>query len=238
MKQRLRWFDAQIRQYDIRHWLRKTEEGEGFIMPPFQRGLVWNAQQSVLFIESIYAGLPLGTYCYNQSEELDSPYDNWLLDGQQRWNAIFEYTRDAFPVHGQRWSELSTAEQRRFKNEGFTGYQTRLEDPLKLEEIFNRLAYGGVANVSPHEVPVCRDPFPLVIKKVQDRKYEARIGGSETAFALIVCDPSCTQWLATIGLEFGCKLGSKEGESFEEVSTHVRIEWEKWWLRANSPETG
>jgi hypothetical protein len=72
--------------------VRDRPEGERrlgrFVLPPFQRPAVWTEAQKVRFIESIWGGLPLGSYVYNQPTRFHSPFDQWLLDGQQRVGAI------------------------------------------------------------------------------------------------------------------------------------------------------
>lgn len=117
-----------------------------FILPPFQRPPVWTQAQQIRFIESIWGGLPLGAYVYNRGVWM-SPYDGWLLDGQQRITAILDYIADKFPVHGYVWSELSVVDHRMFKAIPMSCMETHLEDPAQLAEIYDRLAYGG----TPHE---------------------------------------------------------------------------------------
>jgi hypothetical protein len=116
-----------------------------FILPPFQRPAVWSEAQKVRFIESIWGGLPLGSYVYNRGS-FNSPYDNWLLDGQQRITAILEYHASAFPVLGYRWDELTKVDHRRFLMTPMSCSETNIEDLAKLEEIYDRLAYGGTAH--------------------------------------------------------------------------------------------
>lgn len=116
-----------------------------FILPPFQRPAVWAEAQKQRFIESIWNGLPLGAYVVNCV--LGSPYDSWLLDGQQRIMAIVEYVNDAFPVMGYRWSELTKGDRRQFDMTPMGRLETKLTDRKQLEDIYDRLAYGG----TPHE---------------------------------------------------------------------------------------
>jgi hypothetical protein len=118
-----------------------------FVLPPFQRPAVWSEAQKVRFIESIWGGLPLGAYVYNQPARFRSPYDQWLLDGQQRVTAILEYVADAFPVLGYRWSEITKVDHRMFKMMPMACMETQIEDEAQLREIYDRLAYGG----TPHD---------------------------------------------------------------------------------------
>lgn len=157
-----RWFNAQRHDYTIGHGLThisKFAPGGGFVLPPFQRGLVWTTEQDIRFIESIFGGLPIGTYVYNQSEDIDGPYSYWLLDGQQRWNAIKRFVRGEFDVLGRNYLSFSAADVRRFDLEAFPAYVTRLDDPVQLEDIFERLAYGGTANVRPASIVTVPDNY-------------------------------------------------------------------------------
>lgn len=118
-----------------------------FVLPPFQRPPVWSEAQKVKLIESMWIGLPIGAYFLNKPNSYNDPTDLWLIDGQQRITAILEYLDDKFPVFGYRWSELPEHEQFSFMNTTFPCIETRNSDPAVLEDLYNRLAYGG----TPHE---------------------------------------------------------------------------------------
>lgn len=117
-----------------------------FTLPPFQRPAVWTEAQKVRFIESIWAHLPLGSYIFNRTS-FGQPYDNWLLDGQQRITAILEYHAGEFPVHGYYWDDLTLADHRSFLMTPMSCLETSIDDLDQLREIYDRLAYGG----TPHE---------------------------------------------------------------------------------------
>lgn len=135
-------------------WERTAPLGEGerrlgnFVLPPFQRPEVWTLEQKIRFIESIWNGLPLGTYIVNRVlTPWACPYDNWLLDGQQRITAILDYVGDVFPIMGYRWSELTKQDQVQFGMTPMACLETQITDLAQLEDIYDRLAYGG----TPHE---------------------------------------------------------------------------------------
>lgn len=142
----------------------------GFFIPPFQRPLVWEESRKIAFIESAYLGLHLGTIVYNDA--LDLPMngkrfhftDRWLIDGQQRCNAIWGYVNDEFPVfagapHEHRWSELNIVEQRYFGHIqiGYTKIQSGDEQHLRM--IYDRLNFGGVAHTDDQRaLPIGLEP--------------------------------------------------------------------------------
>lgn len=127
----------------------------GFFLPPFQRPLVWDTQRMIAFVESPYLGIHLGTIVYNNA--LDMPMENgrfnhtdrWLIDGQQRCSALWNYVQNAFPVfagtpHEHHWSELNPVEQRYFygRQIGCTKLESGNEEQLRL--VYDRLNFGGV----------------------------------------------------------------------------------------------
>jgi len=72
----------------------------GMILPEWQRPFVWTDRQCISFIESAWRGVPLGTYTLNM--RMGSPFDGYLIDGQQRMRAIERYLSDEYPVFGYR----------------------------------------------------------------------------------------------------------------------------------------
>lgn len=126
-------------------------EGErvlgAFVLPPFQRPPVWTPEQQVRFIESCWLGLPIGVYVVNMAD-YGSPYDLWLIDGQQRITAILDYMAGKFPVYGKLYSELPVVDHRTWEfSRVFTCLETKIENEAELREVYDRLAYGG----TPHE---------------------------------------------------------------------------------------
>lgn len=116
--------------------------GGSFVLPPFQRPAVWTLDQKVKLVESLWDGLPIASFVLNRSN-LGQPGDNWLIDGQQRWSAIFDYINDAFPIYGYHYSEITVIDRRRFEMITFPCIRLHLTDIAVLKKIYDRLAYGG-----------------------------------------------------------------------------------------------
>lgn len=116
-----------------------------FILPPFQRPPVWSMHQQVRLIESLWAGLPIGAYVWNELDHMSGP-DMWLLDGQQRITALLRYGQGDYRVHGYRYPDLPRQEQRRFENQSIAGVMTRIDSEAECREVYDRLAYGGTAH--------------------------------------------------------------------------------------------
>lgn len=129
----------------------------GFFIPPFQRPLVWDQARKVAFIESAFLGFHLGTIVYNDALNfpmVDGRFDRtdrWLIDGQQRCNALWGYVNDEFAIfagtsHEHRFSDLNEVERRTFHaiNIGYT--RVRTNDEAELRMLYDRLNFGGVAH--------------------------------------------------------------------------------------------
>jgi hypothetical protein len=121
----------------------------GFVLPDWQRGLVWTKGQKISFIESAWLGIPLGTYSYNQAD-IGSPYDCLLIDGQQRMSAVEDYIEDRLRVFGLLFSEVPVREKRRWEmSTMFPCYITETENEDYLRNYYNLTNFGG----TPHQPP-------------------------------------------------------------------------------------
>ena len=121
-------------------WLREKNE---LIIPDFQRPLVWTTDQKIKFLESVALGLPIGVYCLHEDE---AGYT--LIDGQQRFSAIYGFVDGEFEVFGSSYKDFSLKEQRRFGT--FTVFPALMLRGLSLDqqkEAYDRMAYMG----TPHD---------------------------------------------------------------------------------------
>jgi hypothetical protein len=150
------------RQKPEEHFSYKKQEERssmGFIIPPFQRELVWTEEQKVRFVDSARRCVPLGTYTVNLTfgineckriEDGREYYmgEGWLLDGQQRLNALEEFFDDKFPVHGEFWSNLDEFQQRQFlQTPNFAFYETKFTTELACREYYDLMNFAG----TPHQ---------------------------------------------------------------------------------------
>lgn len=116
----------------------------GMLLPEWQRPFVWSEDQCVRLLESVWRGIPIGTYTINMC--YGSGFDGYLIDGQQRMRAIEMYLEDAFPVFGYRWSEVTAVDRRLFDVTPFPYYETRSKDEAYLKSYYNLMNFGGVAH--------------------------------------------------------------------------------------------
>jgi hypothetical protein len=75
--------------------------------PSYQRELVWDLEDKVALIDSIFRGLDIGKFVFINLPFKDNSPSQEILDGKQRLNAIIEFTQDRFKYKGVYYSELS-----------------------------------------------------------------------------------------------------------------------------------
>jgi hypothetical protein len=140
---RLSWYQGTDFSTDVGHGLLLRREGM-WLIPEYQRPPVWTDEQNVKFLESLILGLPVGSYTLYQ----DNDYNFYeVMDGQQRWNAIFGYVDDEFEVFGFKYSQLNSRSQRWFRARQFGHKMLVGLTPEQRKEGYERMAYGG----TPHE---------------------------------------------------------------------------------------
>lgn len=126
-----------------------------FPIPKWQRPLVWTQKHNMDFIESIFQGYDLGSVMINGWIACDNdimlPMSDILIDGQQRINAVIQFTSNAFPYDGFYWSEFTRREQRVFLESRIGMKKTHCFDETILKKVYNHLNFSGVAH-KPSEV--------------------------------------------------------------------------------------
>jgi hypothetical protein len=138
---------------------RTLMEGErhlgAFVIPDFQRNLVWTEEQKTRLIESIYRGRPIGALVWNQVE-LGNECDGWLLDGQQRLSAILGFAQGEFAFKGWRFPDLPEVEKRHFERIAIPIIETRITDRTECLDLYESLVYGGTPH--PERQPTAPGP--------------------------------------------------------------------------------
>lgn len=123
----------------------------GYPVPSWQRPLVWSDAQCERFIGSVYAGVYLGLFIYNDSMTSSKHVDGLLIDGQQRLSAIERYLAGDLAVAGPdggkyRWTELTDEERAHFYRIPFGFQVVQVHDEDELKRLYNLLNFGGVAH--------------------------------------------------------------------------------------------
>jgi uncharacterized protein with ParB-like and HNH nuclease domain len=120
----------------------------GFVIPEFQRDLVWNRDQKRALIESIWRGIPIGSYSVNFSvcKTLPPALTNIVIDGQQRLETLRSYWSNEFDYKGHYWQDLSELDQRYFIRGQFPQQRTDSEIEAEVRDYYNALNFGGTAH--------------------------------------------------------------------------------------------
>lgn len=136
--------------------------------PEYQRGVVWSQTQKKKLIDSLMRGYPLPIIYLHHIKRGVSKYardDFEIIDGQQRLNAIYEFSQGAFPLFdpkkdeavarfpafirdapcpwaGKRFSELSEELQHQFKSTELSVAHVETDQVNEVRDLFVRLQSG------------------------------------------------------------------------------------------------
>jgi hypothetical protein len=80
--------------------------------PDYQRDYVWELNDKVELIDSIFNNVDIGKFVYVRVDKEDYLYE--ILDGKQRIRAILDYYEDRFSYKGKKFSQLSIRDQDHF----------------------------------------------------------------------------------------------------------------------------
>jgi len=152
------------------------------VNPEYQRGATWNVRQQRALIDSILRGFVLPIIYVHVVKRRNLFTDSeavtpWLVDGQQRLNAITEYMRGRFALSdpasstkglamvydrdnpprwaGKRFDELLPEDKTRFLDHPLQVVRMEEEAPNEVRDLFIRLQSGTPLN--PQEK---RDAWP------------------------------------------------------------------------------
>lgn len=95
----------------------------------YQREHVWELEDKVALIDSIFNNVDIGKFVFIQLHEATTGRFYQVLDGKQRLTALCEFYEDRYPYKGVYFSQLSHRDKHTFKDHGITyGF---LENPSK-----------------------------------------------------------------------------------------------------------
>ena len=133
-------------QRELRGLLHYFEGGSGIdLNPDYQREIVWNEDQKVALIDSIFKNIDIGKFTIIRrsfKEELDHYYE--VLDGKQRIMALLDFFECRFKYKGKTYNDLHWRDQNHFKGYAISWAET---EPLTNEQkyrYFLKLNTGGV----------------------------------------------------------------------------------------------
>lgn len=109
--------------------------------PEYQRDYVWEDEDKVNLIDSIFHNLDIGKFAFVKTEMKEHRYE--VLDGKQRLNAIKEYFEDKFPYKGKYFSDLSIREQDFFEDKSIAVAEVDTSDRKTILHYFLMLNRTG-----------------------------------------------------------------------------------------------
>ena len=131
-----------------------------YFLPPFQRPAVWTDEQKIRLVESVLLGISIGSIVVvdamnlpmqGENRERFATTDRWLIDGQQRCNALLDYRASKITVFAgtpceHRFEDLNEIERRRFRNMQIGLIKIETDDIEYCKELYDRLNFGGTAH--------------------------------------------------------------------------------------------
>ncbi|MBU5442323.1 DUF262 domain-containing protein [Paenibacillus sp. MSJ-34] len=87
--------------------------------PEYQRGYVWEPEDKVKLVESVFSNIDIGKFAFIQYDTktwVKRGFGYEILDGKQRLRAIIDYYEDRFRWRGKTFSELSPRDRNHFLN--------------------------------------------------------------------------------------------------------------------------
>lgn len=141
----------QVNNYSVFHIIQMIEQQNINLFPNFQRNMVWDDIRGSRLIESLMLNIPLPIFYV--SENSNGIWD--VVDGMQRLNSIFEYSKNNFKLRGLEYldelnglcmDEIPRKFVQRILNASLTFHiiDSRTPSTVRLE-IFRRLNTGGIA---------------------------------------------------------------------------------------------
>ena len=111
--------------------------------PDYQRELVWDLEDKVALIDSIFKKIDIGKFTLINIPYKEDEKASEILDGKQRLNAIIEFYEDRFEYRGKTYSQLNTYDKHHFKSYNVNLGETTPMTQKEKYEYFLRLNTGG-----------------------------------------------------------------------------------------------
>ncbi|KUP31875.1 hypothetical protein AU385_13910 [Bacillus halotolerans] len=141
----------QVNNFSVFHIIHMIEQQNINLFPDFQRNIVWDDIRKSRLIESLMLNIPMPIFYV--SENTNGVWD--VVDGMQRLNAIWQYSKNAFKLRGLEYlnelngmgmDELPRKFVQRILNASLTFHVIDSRTPSSVRlEIFRRLNTGGIA---------------------------------------------------------------------------------------------
>jgi hypothetical protein len=154
--------------YPVDGLVKRMKEGN-ILIPPFQRGFMWDLKRASLFVESLLLGLPVPGIFLSREQDTQKLM---VIDGQQRlrtleyfYRGVFAETEQEFALKGvpssfEGVTYKSLGEEDRLRLDDSILHATIIkqdepsDDDSSVYHVFERLNTGGV-QLQPQEIRAC-----------------------------------------------------------------------------------
>jgi hypothetical protein len=130
----------------------QSTNNDKYVIPDYQRNLVWKLENKQHLISAIMRGSPIGDFILSRKEVYttnDFYYEWEVIDGQQRINTLREFVKDGFKdMDGRLFSEYSYREMK-YLVEDFNSFRAFYLEDITQEDAVNIYIsrnVGGVAH--------------------------------------------------------------------------------------------
>jgi len=165
-------------QLNIRRLIDRISSGD-IRIPAFQRGFVWDSEQTAFLLDSIYKGFPIGTVIlWRTGERLtvekqvgafelrepskDYPV-NYVLDGQQRLTTLFSAFQTELAPISDEWTEIyfDMAVEENIQESSFLALEAAEVDVSRhfpVKSLFDTVAYRKATDdLTPEKIKIIDD---------------------------------------------------------------------------------
>lgn len=116
----------------------------------YQRELVWEHEDKVALIDSIFKNIDIGKFCLIKLPFKPNSFSYEILDGKQRLNALKEFFESRFKYKGKYFHEMSPRDRNQFEDFSVSWAETgRITDEQKYR-YFLRLNTQGKPQDAKH----------------------------------------------------------------------------------------
>lgn len=114
--------------------------------PLYQRDHVWNLEDKIALIDSIYNNIDIGKFSFIHNDDnkwRDTVYGYEVLDGKQRLTALCEFYEGRFEYKGFKFRDLSPYDRSHFENYSVSVGEVRNATEKEIIEYFIKLNTHG-----------------------------------------------------------------------------------------------
>lgn len=111
--------------------------------PDYQRDYVWEAEDKVALIDSIFNNVDIGKFAFIHLDDYSAKFLYEVLDGKQRIKAILDFYENRFSYKGKFFNDLSKRDQNHFEDYPISMAEVRESSKEQILKYFVKLNKHG-----------------------------------------------------------------------------------------------